>query len=839
MTSLLAFAWRKINETSRPVIDNEYDLTPAVSKSSSGETLTKQASDDPLLDAPPTPEGFRPRKSVEDIRNELDIPFNRSLRWESSLDILPSLISSDLVPSPQPSNYSGSHSARRIAKSPDLGQAKTAVGALVAMAETRVTTDETTNKPKATISSILPPREWLEVSEYNIELPYKPLNDSFPSPSKKQEHQIHGISDDESCMYASPSSITRRKALEAQTGQKGTSFTRCLLNTEKKSNTKVYDFQPVGDENTSLSDAKASAMDVSGISLSKDIESVHSLVDELGEDEKQVEGGTCYERMKSGEFREAFCPTESQIKEDLLLSTLERLQDNTDLVELLRGELSSLDEKQTTLTHFGEGSIFQGFSRDTRVAICGRIDTTIRDFPLHISAYAEGQADVKKALSFCRSLVENAIPTAEKPGTLQLSAAGIPEPGHRWRCIRGFRASLGFDETPQSPEPMGGADTSLFSLPSESANDTTPHTSNVSLTTTITSSFSPERNKIGYFSERGSVRLAMERVTELFSILDSIFVELLNGITTSKDTIRVAEGMKQIYIDLMKLSVESLKGLIDSFELEFLTMKTARVVSIDNDAHAQHQTLATQKCMAKSAQHVSQTMGISMDSLQMDILKDEEKAANLFSPSTEDMKSIEQSTTTFEDLGCTADNFQFQSLVPQNHMTKSQQHVSQTMRTSKDSLQMNVVKDEEKAANLFSPSTEDMKSIEQSTTTVEDLQRTADSFQSQSLDSKNKLAKSQQHVSKAMGTSMDSLEINVVKDEEKATDLFSPSTEAMKSIEQSNMRVDDLRRAVGSFDMEEVVEDREGPPTVESRKKKHKNKRGIWKRRRFRKKTSE
>jgi hypothetical protein len=104
-------------------------------------------------------------------------------------------------------------------------------------------------------------------------------------------------------------------------------------------------------------------------------------------------------------------------------------------------------------------------------------------------------------------------------------------------------------------------------------------------------------------------------------------------------------------------------------------------------------------------------------------------------------------------------------------------------------------------------------------------------------------ATAQQLVNQTMGIPIELLKVNVVEDDEEGANLFSPSTEDMNSIEQStNTTVDDLRRTVGSFDLENVEEEREGPPpsrVPQQVEKNGKKKRGMWRPRHSRRKVAE
>jgi hypothetical protein len=239
--------------------------------------------------------------------------------------------------------------------------------------------------------------------------------------------------------------------------------------------------------------------------------------------------------------------------------------------------------------------------------------------------------------------------------------------------VPGFRASLGFEEEPNSPDIVRGGDTSLFSLPSESAaGDATPHTSNVSLTTTITSavSFDKHSRHMGYPMNRVNMRRALEAVSTLFDRLSAACLKLVDVLSTKSDaSVKAAEEIKRVYLLLLTLPVEELKALIDSFELDLLPMQITRPVSEDRDdsASATDNTafLSQPQPFVRSSgsiaqQLVTQTMGLRLESLKVDVVEDDEEGeVFLFSPNTEDMNSIEQSTHTgtVDDLRRTVGSF--------------------------------------------------------------------------------------------------------------------------------------------------------------------------------------
>lgn len=226
--------------------------------------------------------------------------------------------------------------------------------------------------------------------------------------------------------------------------------------------------------------------------------------------------------------------------------------------------------------------------------------------------------------------------------------SGVPQHG-RWKCIPGFRAAIGLDEEPKSPETIRGGDTSLFSLPSESATDITPHTSNVSVTTTITSAFSPEKNErlLSLNPHRRNLRKTLDNIATLLDRLGALCVTLLSKPETSFDESSNARGeITRIYLQLQKISVEDLESLIDSFELDIMPAPILRIISEDNGENQVPTVLQG----AMPLPSVNDSHGIpaaaASHTLPVKITEDGQDCDNhLFSPSTADMMSIEISAS--------------------------------------------------------------------------------------------------------------------------------------------------------------------------------------------------
>lgn len=261
----------------------------------------------------------------------------------------------------------------------------------------------------------------------------------------------------------------------------------------------------------------------------------------------------------------------------------------------------------------------------------------------------------------------------------------------------GFRSSLGMQEEPRSPGTARGGDTSLFSLPSESGEENTPHTSNVSMTTTITSAFSPEKNSRQFGAmEKSGPHEALKSVVELIGQLSEAIHELLVGY-------EAVEDMKRIYVDFRDISIEDLKALIDSFELEVIPMQIHRMVSDDIDRPA----------FLPPASALSQP----------------------------------------------------QPLIRSNRLLTANNETKKFPLAPSESLDGILVDEEEDEINIFS------------------AEEDAD----------------------------DKIDDTDQKNHNSRINMFSPSTEDMRTLGDGNV-VDDLRRTVGSFDIEDIGGVRDGPP---------------------------
>ena len=481
MTSFLPFAWGR---NSSHHDQNGQDI-PGVTFSSSGDTTSVLPNEGvggntagkPNTQTPQTPEGLRPRKSVEAIRKEWNMCSagmdsfdcqSFSPKRELSLCVVPPKSIRHQPPpdplsppnfghaiSPQISTstfYSNSSAAGRgVARSPHLkvGQARTAVGALVAMVEAarpnldsaklsmRVPPHGPTSRHDL---GVLPPRTWIEQDAYDdresvaSNLSYRELNDStdqFISGKKRKERIAASpfLTADESTLHASPSSNNYRHSSEKDAMQPdynpmNSSFG--WLMSERQNDGQTYDFDPIVNQDLFVDQAPDDDVDVSAISHStKSKDSVHS----LSEEDEAFSYHYHYMEPKEDDMADVAhqqrIKLQRQLKENTLVAMVARLQDNEQLV---RDTLESLQQSTGYLremTPMEKENIISGFSKETRNLICQNIDTILTEMtvanpenlflsPTQVPKVAETRDDLEHALSFCRTLVRKSIPDKER-----------------------------------------------------------------------------------------------------------------------------------------------------------------------------------------------------------------------------------------------------------------------------------------------------------------------------------------------------------------------------------------------------------------------------------------
>jgi hypothetical protein len=191
---------------------------------------------------------------------------------------------------------------------------------------------------------------------------------------------------------------------------------------------------------------------------------------------------------------------------------------------------------------------------------------------------------LREALFFCRTAVQMAVPVSEKEQGFDKMSI---EPQGRWQFLDGLRATIGIIP-PESPETVRGGDTSVFSLPSDSAE--TPMASNVSLTTTITSAVTTPFKDRARRQKSAPNGLQLRRTIEILStILHKMAVACvgLSNINSepwnlgAEASIRLTEDIKRNYLQLLAVKQEDVKALVNAFELYLPPLTITREVSTD------------------------------------------------------------------------------------------------------------------------------------------------------------------------------------------------------------------------------------------------------------------
>mmetsp|Transcript_34391 Transcript_34391/g.82874 ORF Transcript_34391/g.82874 Transcript_34391/m.82874 type:complete len:945 (+) Transcript_34391:665-3499(+) len=457
-----------------------------------------------------------------------------------------------------------------ISSSLDAGRPRTAVGAVVlaltgSSSQPNPSRNQTRSSNRNTSShSILPARDWMD--RYDIE-----------NPTRKTDED-----DNESSLHASPSSNPwRRRQMKFN---EDTSFTRDLnaswIREGIDRNGLPYDFDPIFVEPGTQNRLNISAISHSLHNNHELDSSLASMADTMNDEEY------CQDNEKVGEIPRFYQPlveedgmaqneenpdnslilskkqNQRRIKESLILSMLEQLQDETSLLLEVQSQ--------------GKVPIdceFYEFIRLNHDNLRHRIE----DILLGIKMVGSGTSNfpddtTAQALQFYLALIQIFQKKTE--------CSSDNEKIQRWKPVAGFRSNIGLeDEDPSSPPPAqrGGLDGSLSSFPMDAANDATPHTSNVSIATTITTVLSPDHSSrfrrhekissdyslnggFGGFQTRQVIKIVV-RVLERLRYASFQIVE------SRGDKTAALQEVRSVYLDLLQLPIQELKHIVKSFEL--------------------------------------------------------------------------------------------------------------------------------------------------------------------------------------------------------------------------------------------------------------------------------
>mmetsp|Transcript_17166 Transcript_17166/g.24153 ORF Transcript_17166/g.24153 Transcript_17166/m.24153 type:complete len:824 (+) Transcript_17166:144-2615(+) len=369
-------------------------------------------------------------------------------------------------------------------------------------------------------------------------------------------------------------------------------------------NQEAYNFEPIiichdiKDFTTSNSDDHPA--NVSGISQSTapHHESVgeDSRDDYAIHDEHQFYSSPIEEKGIDGVIirRQGSCQAELK-KEQLILELIQRVQGDEQLVtDILR------DQNASNILH-GEG-LLTGYSPAKRQMMMRKIQNILTEMdnthqeeyfmsPSQIPTFSEAHTGLRKALAFIQSILKTAIRNIERNkisfGGFGKLAAGwtIESPSmdarHRYRSdsIFWLRKNLGIDDKKENPCTPRGGDTSVFSLPSDET-ATTPHTSNVSMNSSITSKRSYEPSSP---SRRETLRLRQTLIIAI-TVVQRLTLACDKLVTKNPtELIGATEEIKANYLELMVLSKTDLAALLKACLPEVRQFPISRVVSDDTD----------------------------------------------------------------------------------------------------------------------------------------------------------------------------------------------------------------------------------------------------------------
>ena len=308
--------------------------------------------------------------------------------------------------------------------------------------------------------------------------------------------------------------------------------------------------------------------------------------------------------------------SQNRVKEELIISALERLQDDlqlvsdvesllqigtnnrsitvTDIQKTNSNQMSNLQFQQAqgsmydwfVSTPMDKEGILTGFSDVHRYAILDKIDFLIHEF-VDTNSSDLPHPSLREALVFCTLLVKMAIPESEKE---DCSLQGTEEIGH-WRFTSGLREVIGLTPLDGSSTPhynAGGGNTSFFSLPDEDRQDNcdTPMTSNVSIgASTLTSIVRDQHGvtrpafgtSIGLHQQHQKQYngLYLRQAIQLFttgiqnmSIACHRLTELKGKALNPTSLLQVAEMIQKSYLQLLSMNQSDLKSIVDAFEFE-------------------------------------------------------------------------------------------------------------------------------------------------------------------------------------------------------------------------------------------------------------------------------
>ena len=467
--------------------DVKHNANKVVSGRQSPSPLAVQASEDTSMHEhddgdenrvpapPPTPEGLRPRKSLQCIREELDIP--EQVFQQQNFGQWPPMACLPPKASPQVTNSSfySRDSSSQVAESPDLGQARTAVGALVGKSQGITSKKTGASNSQDGRLGMLPPRTWNEEEESDDDISYQRLHDSTDAwTPAKQPQPFPGSpqSTVNSSIHPSPASRAWRE-LHQHEEDKNVSFSSraalMMVPDNQELERPSYNFDSIepmesrqnlqhnGPSYVVASDANMANVSIlsqssapinaplyeTAANYAAHNDSIHSLdsaqysyasqsrANNVEREEDAMENALMLRKVKN----------QRRAKEQLLVGTVQRLQHNLELISEIDA-LHEEDERWFVKTPMDSEGLLTGFSKATRTNLRTYVQSILHEMnvarpedfilsPSQISSMADTHDDLHDALVFLDGILQISIPLSDQ------------NPGQRWSCKTEFRRQMG------------------------------------------------------------------------------------------------------------------------------------------------------------------------------------------------------------------------------------------------------------------------------------------------------------------------------------------------------------------------------------------------------------
>ncbi|CAB9499111.1 expressed unknown protein [Seminavis robusta] len=310
--------------------------------------------------------------------------------------------------------------------------------------------------------------------------------------------------------------------------------------------------------------------------------------------------------------------------EKFLHEVVARLRDNLDLVADIEAAASRTVAAMGSWfvkTPIDTENLLTGFSFERRNKLLSCIDSILNEMalaqpeefivsPSKVPVMAVSHDTLTQALHFCRALIVSAIPRNEREKMVKELPCDEVNSNQQhlfvWKSLPELNHALGIVAPPQTPVTVRGGGTSLFSLPEESGAET-PHTSNVSLATSITSvnTYNAPRQRANQ-SARPQLILQQDglQLRQTVQVISSLLQKLslacmdLGEVNAGKQSTDMArkyvlacDNIKQLYLRLLTIKKEDAKALMGTFYLESQSPESnamiAREVSADEEDMAE------------------------------------------------------------------------------------------------------------------------------------------------------------------------------------------------------------------------------------------------------------